>query len=75
MMENNTKTTTIYTTQRCILVKESYELIAECLRRKEQRFIELTETLFISSGFPDFKTITRERKILIQPQFIVEVVS
>ena len=67
--------TTVYTTQRCISVKESYELIAECLGRKEQRLIELTEILVYSSEFPEFKTNSSERKILIQTQYIVEVVS
>ena len=67
--------TTVYTTQRCISVKENYELIAGCIERKEQRLIELTEILTHSSDFPDFKTNTSERKILIQMKYIVEVVS
>jgi hypothetical protein len=67
--------TTVYTTQRCISVKENYELIAECLEKKEQRLIELTEILVHSSEFPEFKTNTSERKILIQTQYIVEVAS
>lgn len=66
---------TVYTTKRCISVEESYDFIAECLERKEQRLIELTEKLVHQSGFPEFKTSTRFRKILIQKQDIVEVVS
>jgi hypothetical protein len=65
--------TTVYTTQRCLTVKESYELIADCLARKEQTLIELTEVLTYYEEFPDYKEIRTERKVLIKTQYIVEI--
>jgi hypothetical protein len=65
--------TTVYTTQRTLSVRESYEVIADCLGRKEQNLIELTEVLISYQEFPKYEKIEAERKVLIQTQYIVEI--
>jgi hypothetical protein len=65
--------TTVYTTQRTLSVRESYELIADCLARKEQTLIELTEVLTAYVEFPNYNKVETERKVLIQTQYIVEI--
>ena len=67
--------TTIYTTQRCFQVEETYETIAEYLNRSEQLLLEVTEIVINHSDYPDFNTETVKRKVLIQKQYIVEVVG
>lgn len=64
--------TTIYTTNRCLTVKESYETIADCLQRDEQKVIELTEVITIY-GEMTGKTHNNEKRVLLNKQYIVEV--
>ena len=64
--------TTIYTTNRYLTVKESYETIADCLQRDEQKVIELTEVI-TTYGETTGKTHTNEKKILLNKQYIIEV--
>jgi hypothetical protein len=64
--------TTIYTTNRCLTVKESCEMIADCLQRDEQKVIEVTEVITIY-GEMTGKTHTNEKKVLLNKQYIVEV--
>lgn len=65
----------IYTTQRCLQVEETYEVIASALIDEKNNLLELTEVMNHTSDFPNFKTHTNKRKVLIQKKYIVEVVG
>ena len=65
---------TISTIKRNITVEESYELIAECLQSKI-KLIELTEIINTYSDFPPYEVKKGFRKILIQSQYIIDVVE
>lgn len=66
--------TTIYTTSRCLTVKESYETIADFLQRDEQKMIELTEVVTIY-GEMTGEIYTNEKKVLLNKKYIVEVLA
>lgn len=66
--------TTIYTTQRCLTVEESYEAISKAMIYPNE-ILEFTEVLTTHSEFPKLETLTTKRKVLIQKRYIVEVVS
>ena len=65
----------IYTTQRCLQVEETYEVIANALIDEKNNLLELTEVMNHTSDFPNFKTHTNKGKVLIQKKYIVEVVG
>lgn len=64
--------TTIYTTNRCITVKDTFDMIVEFMQRDEQKVIELVEVVTICSEM-SVEIYSYERKILLNKQFIVEV--
>jgi hypothetical protein len=64
--------TTIYTTNRCLTVKESYENIRYWLQDDIQKVIELTEVINTYGEWGD-KTHTNEKKVLFNKQHIIEV--
>jgi hypothetical protein len=65
----------IYTTQRCLQVEETYEVIANALIDEKNNLLELTEVMTHTSDFPNFEIHTNKRKVLIQKKYIVEVVG
>jgi len=65
----------IYTTQRCLQVEETYEVIAYALIDEKNNLLELTEVMTHTSEFPNFETYTNKRKVLFQKKYIVEVVG
>jgi hypothetical protein len=67
--------TTIYTTQRCFTVEEDYDTIGKALIYPNNELLELTEVMTHHSEFPQFETTVTKRKVLIQKQYIVEVVG
>lgn len=60
----------INTTTRSFTVEESYEDILILLFNKEIEYFPLTEILTSYSDFPDFKTHTTKRKILLRKNCI-----
>ena len=64
---------TIQTTQRCFQVEEDYVTISNAMADIKNNLLELTEVMTHHSDFPEFKTSTAKRKVLIQKQYIVEV--
>lgn len=66
--------TTIYTTQRCLTVEEDYYFISEALIFPNSELLELTEVMTHYSEFNN-KTTVNKRKVLIQKQYIVEVIG
>lgn len=67
--------TTVYTTQRCLTVEEDYQTIGNALIFPNNELLELTEVITSYQEFPEFKVHTMKRKVLIQKQYIVEVVD
>jgi hypothetical protein len=65
----------IYTTQRCLQVEETYDVIANALIDEKNNLLELTEVMTPTYDFPNFETHTNKRKVLIQKKYIVEVVG
>ena len=65
----------IYTTQRCLQVEESYDVIANALIDEKNTLLELTEVMTNTSDFPTLETLTNKRKVLIQKKYIVEVIG
>jgi hypothetical protein len=63
---------TIYTTKRCITVKETYEEVVSLIN-SDYIFIEMIEVISNYSEFPQITREDIERKILIQKEYIVEV--
>ncbi len=64
---------TIQTTQRCFQVEEDYITISSAMMDVKNHLLELTEVMTHHSDFPEFKTSTCKRKVLLQKQYIVEV--
>jgi hypothetical protein len=75
LLTTQIKMTTIYTTQRCFTVEEDYDTIGKALIYPNTELLELTEVMTHHSEFPQFETTVTKRKVLIQKQYIVEVVG
>ena len=67
--------TTIYTTKRTLTVEEDYKTIADAMIYPNNELLELTEVITEFLPYPVYETIVTKRKVLIQKQYIVEVVG